>query len=567
MLLEVELRDFAIVRQAKLALTGGLCVLSGETGAGKSIVVDAIALLLGARASAEWVRTGASSCRLRATFDLSDVPGGDTLLESLGIEPDPDGICPVTREITADGRSRCTINGATATVTMLRTLGERILDLHGQHDHQSLLRVAEHRPLLDSVGGAPVATALARYREAYDGWRELLASIERLSLDESEKARRADALKYQLQELEAAALRAGEDGELAAERERLSHTERLLACASRAHGALAEADDSPSAIDRAAAALDAIREMAEVDAALQPLADELASALVVLTEAARTVSGYADSLDLDPRRLDAVEERLALLDKLRRKYGATVADMLDYAAQAQDDLDAIERADEELGALQRRRAEVEAQLARLADSLTKARRKAAEGLQTAVQRHLADLGMAKAVFRIAIEPRGGDGLGIAGRDGVLGGSGADAVEFLFSANDGEPPRPLAKIASGGEISRVMLALKSTLAESDAVPTMVFDEIDVGIGGVTIHAVGQKMKAIAARRQVICITHHAPLAALADGHIGIEKTADADGTALRITRLEGEAQVYELARMLGRQPPTEATLAMARELLA
>jgi len=567
MLIEVELRDFAIVRQAKLALSQGLCILSGETGAGKSIVVDAIALLLGARANADLVRSGAGSCRLRATFDLSDVADADTLLSDLGLEPDPDGICPITREIGADGRSRCTINGATATVTMLRSLGERLLDLHGQHEHQSLLRVSEHRPLLDNVGGSAVADALAKYRAAYAGWRELLAAIDRLSLDESEKARRADALKFQIQELEAASLRLGEDDELTAERERLSHAERLLANAARAHGSLADADDSPSAIDRVAGALDAIREMAEVDAALRPLADELDSALVVLTEAARTVSGYAESIDLDPRRLDTVEERLALFDKLRRKYGATVADMLAYWETAQTELESIERSDEELAGLQRQRVDVEAGLAELAAALTKARRKAADGLQSAVQRHLADLGMAKAVFQIAIEPRAGEGLGLEGRPGVLGASGGDAVEFLFSANPGEPPRPLAKIASGGEISRVMLALKSTLAESDAVPTMIFDEIDVGIGGVTIHAVGQKMKAIAARRQVICITHHAPIAALADCHVAIAKSADSDGTALSINRLEGESQVYELARMLGRQPPTEATLAMARELLA
>ncbi len=330
---------------------------------------------------------------------------------------------------------------------------------------------------------------------------------------------------------------------------------------------MAEGDDSPSAVDRVASALDAVREMAEVDATLRPLAEELESALVVLSEAARTVAGYADSIDLDPRRLDAVEERLALLERLRRKYGATVVEMLAYGEQAQADLDAIERSDESLAALHRRRVEVEDSLADLAEALTAARRAAADGLQSAVQRHLADLGMAAAIFQIAIEPRAGDGLGVPGRPGILGESGGDAVEFRFSANPGEAPRPLAKIASGGEISRVMLALKSTLAESDAVPTMIFDEIDVGIGGVTIHAVGQKMAAIAARRQVICITHHAPIAALADCHVGVEKTSDADGTELRIGRLTGESQVHELARMLGRQPPTDATLAMERELLA
>ena len=557
MLLEVELRDFAIVRQAKVGLTGGLCVLSGETGAGKSIVIDAIALLLGARSSAEWVRSGADSCRLRATFDLSDVPGADALLQSLGLEPDPDGICPITRDIGADGRSRCTINGATATVTMLRALGERLLDLHGQHEHQSLLRVPEHLRLLDSIGGAKVAEVLAGYQHTYHAWRELLAAIDRFSLDESEKARRADTLRFQIEEIEAAGLTAGEEDELAVERERLGHAEKLLASAAKAHEALAEADENPTAVDRVAAALDYVREMAEVDATLQPLADELDSALAVLSEAARTVQGYADAIDLDPRRLDNVEERLALIDRLRRKYGETTADILAFGAQAQADLDAIQRSDEELARLQRRQTELATELAARATALTKSRKAAGQGLQQAVQRHLADLGMAAATFEVAIEPS----------DNRYGPTGADAVEFLISANPGEPPKPLAKIASGGEISRVMLALKTTLAESDAVPTMIFDEIDVGIGGVTIHAVGQKMAAIAARRQVICITHHAPIAALADCHIAIAKSAAAEGTELSITRLEGEGKVYELARMLGRQPPTEATLAMARELLA
>lgn len=570
MLLEVEIHDFAIVEHARLTLDAGFCVLSGETGAGKSIVIDAIGALLGQRVGPDIVRLGAPAARLRAVFDLSDAPAAEARLTELGFTPEPDGLCVITREITPAGRGRCTVNGSAATVTMLRALGETLLDIHGQHDHQSLLRVAEHRPLLDAIGGPDLAAALANYRGAYGRWREALDEIRQLRVDEGEKARRADMLRFQVDEIGSARLQPGEVEELESERGRLAHAEKLVELAGEAYAALAEADDAPAAADRIGAALDAVRDMAEWDAELTSLADELDAAQAAVVEAARTLARYAEQVEADPQRLDGIETRLALIERLAKKYGPTPEAILEFGQRAAAELEAIEESDERLARLEQAMAGLEDELVSHACRLSQARAEAAAGLTGGVETHLRDLGMNGVTFQIALARRPAseaDGVGVDGEPVAVSGDGIDAVEFLFSANPGEPPRPLAKIASGGEISRVMLALKSQLAEADPLPTLIFDEIDVGIGGVTIHAVGRKLAAIAARRQVVCITHHAPIAAMADVHVAVEKAAAGAATEVEVRRLEGEARVRELARMLGRQPPTEATLAMARELLA
>ncbi|NUP99142.1 MAG: AAA family ATPase, partial [Armatimonadetes bacterium] len=354
MLLEVDIRDFAIVRAARVELGGGLCVLSGETGAGKSIIIDAIGALLGARAGAEQIRAGANSARLRAVFDLSEVPVATRCLADLGAEVDPEGLCVITREITTSGRGRCTINGSTATLGMLRQLGEVLIDIHGQHEHQSLLRVSQHQAILDATGGAAVATALADYRAAHAAWRETTEAIARLRLDEGEKARRADTLRFQVDEITKAELRLGEEEELNAERSRLAHAEKLLASAARAYAALAESDDVSAAADRVAEALHALHEMCHFDPQLGPLATDLEAALATVTEAARTLSGYVDELEADPQRLDHLEQRLDLIDRLKRRYGGSVAEIIAFGERAAGELEQIEGADEELARLEQR---------------------------------------------------------------------------------------------------------------------------------------------------------------------------------------------------------------------
>ncbi len=568
MLAEVEIRDFAIVRQARVELGAGLCVLSGETGAGKSLVIDAIAALLGERVGPDLIRAGADSARLTAVFDLADSPAAAALLAEMGLSPGADGLCLIARELQRGGRTRCAINGSTATVAMLRRLGETLIDLHGQHEHQSLLRVSEHLKLLDAAGGPGLAAVLARYQTAYHDWREVTETMAGLRLDDAEKARRVDSLRFQVDEIEVAGLRPGEVEELRGERSRLAHAERLAEAAARACRALAEAEDLPPAADRVADALAAVRDMAQYDGDLAPLADELETALAVIGEAARALAGYAEGLEADPRRLDAVEARLDRIERLCRKYGETVAEVLDFGERAAAELAGIERGGEHLAELERRRVALEATLAEAAAALRRERTRTAADLVTGVTGHLAELGMAgvRLVAELTPRPPDADAVAVDGQPCALGPDGADALELLFSANPGEPPRPLAKIASGGEVSRLMLALKSQLAASDRVPTMIFDEIDVGVGGITIHHVAAKMAALAAARQVICVTHHAPIAARADHHLAVDKSPDEAGPDVDIRRLAGEAQVHELARMLGRQPPTEATLALARELL-
>ncbi len=567
MLVEVEIRDFAIIQQARVELGPGFCVLSGETGAGKSIIVDALGALLGERVGGDLVRSGRDAARLQAAFDLRDAPAARARLEALGVAPDADGLCLISREIRADGRGRCRINGGTATVTMLRELGESLIDLHGQHEHQSLLRPAEHLALLDAAGGTELAAQQTAYRAAYEAWQATLRDIAALRLDEGEKARRADMLRFQVAEIEAAGPRPGEVEELDSERRRLAHAERLVEAAAEAHGALAEGDEGPAAADRVAAALAALRDMARFDDDLGPLADELGGALATIEEAARTLQHYAESIDADPRRLAQVEERLEQLDRLCRKYGGSVEAVLAFGARAVVELAEIETADERLAALEAQLGEAEAEAARLAEALSSARAAAGEALAAGVAAHLAELGMTSVGFVAAMTRRpDAAGLRVGGERVAAGPTGVDSVELLLSSNPGEPPRPLSRIASGGELSRVMLAIKSQLAEGHGVPTMVFDEIDAGIGGVTIGHVGRKMAALARRRQVICITHHAPLAALADWHLVVDKSGD-EPVRVDVARVDGEVRVHELARMLGRMPPTEATLAMARELLA
>lgn len=566
MLLEVEIRNLAIVDSARVEFGPGLCVLSGETGAGKSIVIDAIAALLGERTGIDVVRAGAESATLRAVFDVADAPTARSLLEEFGYGGED--LCIITRELRAGGRGRCAINGGTATVAMLRRLGEALIDIHGQHEHQSLLRVGEHLRILDGTGGEPLREARRAYQMAYEAWRATREAIERLRLDEGEKARRADMLRFQVDEIGNARLAPGEDEALRAERDRLVHAERLVERASRAYAALAEGDEAPSAAERVGQALAALQEMAAHDAELRPLAEELEGACHTIAEAARTLAGYADRLDADPRRLDAIEGRLETIERLTRKYGGSIEAVIEFGQRAAEELDAIATADERLAELTERLAGESAALARAAETLSGLRAQAAEALGVAVARHLRDLGMSAAQVRVELRPhQADDGIEVAGRRLAPGPDGTETAELMFTANPGEPLRPLAKIASGGELSRVMLALKSQTAQSDAPPTMVFDEIDVGIGGVTVHSVGRKMATIAADRQVICVTHHAPIAAMADRHIVIEKEPGEDATVVTVRHVEGEERVYELARMLGRKPPTEATLAMARELLA
>jgi DNA repair protein RecN (Recombination protein N) len=556
MLSELEIHDFAIVRDARTAFGPGLCALSGETGAGKSLVIDAIAALVGGRVGADAVRSGAEVARLRAVFDLRAAPAAANVVEALGIAPDPDGVCILTREVRRDGRNRCTINGGSATVAMLRQVGEALIDLHGQHEHQSLLRVAEHVRLLDAVAGESVAAAARAWRAGWQRWRETVEAAEALAMDEGERVRRADMLRFQVGEIADARLTAGEEEDLRHELARLEHAEALVQQAALAHEALAGADEGAAATDRLALALDAVTDMAQVDADLAPLADELANALSAAREAARVLARYPDRVEANPHRLDAVQQRLELLRRLQRKYGASVADVLAFGAAAAAELAALETAEERLAGVVAARAQAEAELAVVGATLTRARTVAAQTLAAGVESHLRDLNLDGVRFVVSLEPRP-----------APGPDGCDQVEFLFSANPGEPPRALGRIASGGEISRVMLALKSQLAARDDVPTMIFDEIDVGIGGVTIRSVARKMAAIAAHRQVIVVTHHAPIAALADTHLAVEKEPGDDATRLSVAALDGDGRVHELARMLGRRPPTEATLAMARELLA
>lgn len=596
MLATLAIRDFALIDRLELDFASGLNGLTGETGAGKSIVIDAITVLVGGRAAAEMIRTGAEASLIEGLFQFS--PGGVpaplvAALEALGVdEAAAMGELVLSRELFRSSRNRCRVNGRLVPVQALAALGECLVDLHGQHEHQSLLKVEKHRDLLDAFGGRDLAEECSQTRTLYGEYREILGKLRELSGSQEEKARRLDMLRYQLEEIGAARLFAGEEEELARERRLLQNAERLLEQAGQARlflrGSTEDVPDDDGRM-RAAAPFPASRpshvkagsgavallgeaaslveELSRIDESMAQTAELLRNAEIQAQEAARAVAEALSRLQFDPGRLEEVEDRIDLIKRLERKYGPTVEAVLAYAARAERELSELESGELSLGRLTTRLSEVERRLADAGGYLSAKRKARAQALEEEVQRHLADLNMQAAVFRINVKAVPDEnGVEVEGRRVRIGAAGVDQVEFLLSANPGEPPRPLTKVASGGELSRVMLALKTALSEIDEVPTLIFDEIDAGIGGRTAQAVAEKLYQVASRRQVILVTHLPQIACLADRHFVIEKSAEENHTRTRVQVVAGEERVAELARMLGGVEVTPTTLRHAREMV-
>jgi len=551
MLVELRIRDYAVVEDLTLELGPGLNVLTGETGAGKSIIVGALALLLGERASAGVVRTGAERATVEAVFDVSGLPDVRRLLEEQGFRPE-DGLLILRREVASAGRNRAWVNGSPATAGAVGELGSALVDLHGQHEHQTLLRPRDQRTILDAFAGATDTAARVS---------SLHADVEaqRLALDEREERlreieTRADFLRFQLDEIDGARVEAGEDAALEAEARRHAHAGDLVLGAETVHQALYAADDSVA--DRLARVRRTLERLAEFDADFTGDVARLDDALLGVEEIGRKAGDYASAVEHDPVRLEYVRERLDKLFRLKRKYGPELADVLANAQKVRAELAILDEADHDLELLEQQIARTRRELESSAGELTRLRRAAAERLQFAVGRILPDLGLVGATFGVSLQPHAG-----------IASAGAEGVEFLVSPNRGFEPMPLSRIASGGEISRVMLALKSVLADVDHVPVLVFDEIDAGIGGVVASAVAETLTDVATRHQVFVVTHLAQVASRARGHVLVEKGA-ADGvTSATVRILAGEARVEEIARMLGGDPDSAKSREHARELLA
>ncbi len=541
MLEELRVSNFALIEDLSLPLRAGLNVLSGETGAGKSIIIGAIGLLLGERALTEQIRHGEESAFVEGIFAPPGpaAAGIDALLDGAGIEGS--GTLIVAREMSRGGRSVGRVNGRTVPVFFLRELGELLVDLYGQHEHQSLLRPRYQLELLDYYGGEKTAAAVQLVERLYRKRQELTKRLEGLGRDSAERERRMEILSFQIEKIREARLEPAEEERLLQEEQILAHAERLGELLAESYARLYRGDerrDAPAVIDLLALLQGSLEEAAGIDPELTPLVGLLESAAAQVEEVSHTLRDYQASFAYDPARLGAVQQRLEQLRSLKRKYGETVAGVLAFGKQAQEELDRLKQSESLAVELEKEIAGIGEQLAESSRRLTGLRREAAAALEPLLEKRFGELALPRARFRAALTgeeectPRG-----------------RDRVEFLFSANPGEAVRPLAKIISGGEMSRVMLALKTIFAGQERIPTLIFDEIDAGIGGAPIQAVAEKLALLAAHHQIICVTHSPQIAAMADHHIRLFKELAGERTQTRAEQLGDGERRLEIARML------------------
>jgi DNA repair protein RecN (Recombination protein N) len=569
---EIRIRSLGVIDDAVVELSPGFTAVTGETGAGKTMVVTSLGLLLGGRADAGLVRIGAKSAVVEGRVLVGDGSPLAARVDEAGGELD-EGALLISRTVSAEGRSRAHMGGRAVPVGLLGELGEELVAVHGQTDQQGLLRPARQRQALDRYAGDAVAKPLAAYGAAYRRLREVSAELDELTTRARERAQEADLLRFGLDEIAAAEPRPGEDEDLAAEAERLGHAEALASAATTAHTALLGDPENPEGVDAnalvagARRALDAVRSH---DPALASLADRLGEVGYLLSDVAGELAGYADDLDADPRRLAAVEERRAVLAQLTRKYGDSVTAVLAWAERGAARLADLEGDDDRIGELAAERDGLRAELGELARALTEARTAAAERFARAVTAELGELAMPHARVSVAVrqsEAADGEGLEVAGRTLAFGATGVDEVELLLAPHPGSPARPIAKGASGGELSRVMLAVEVVFAGSDPVPTYLFDEVDAGVGGKAAVEVGRRLARLAKTAQVIVVTHLPQVAAFADRHLVVVKTDDGSVTRSGVQAMVGEDRVRELSRMLAGLEDSELGRAHAEELLA
>lgn len=554
MLEHLHIRNVALIKESEISFGDGLNILTGETGAGKSMIIDSLQFALGGRAGKDFLRHGEKQAAVEALFSVQSQALTEKLAEN-GIAPEEDGTLLITRTLSEAGKSVCRINGSTVTVGMLKEIAEDMIDIYGQHEHQSLLNPVKHIRLLDRFCGAGFGEAMEEYKNSRQRLKELEKQLTILIGDESQREQRMDMLLFQKEEIEAAELREGEEDALLEQKKRLSSMERLMRLTGESITLLYDGDDrAPSACDQLGDALAKLQEAAEYDAALSPLADALADGYAAVEDCARELKREAEKQEADPEELERIEERLQLFYKLKRKYGGSIEAVLEFYEKAVQELEFLSNSSEKAAELSAKKAEEEKRLSALAETLTARRRATAEQVEEQIETALHDMEMKHARFHIQIEEKAD-----------WGADGKDKVEFLISANAGEPLKPLAKIASGGEMSRVMLALKTVLVDADEIGTFIFDEIDTGVSGRTARRVGEKMRFLGGKQQLLCITHLPQIAAMADNHFLIEKESDAGETVTRVTALDEEGAVREVARLMN--DVTETTLAAARELLA
>lgn len=549
MLACLQIENVAVIEKAEARFGPGLNVLTGETGAGKSILIDSINAILGNRASRDLVRTGAAKACIRASFEA--VPAAvRAQLEKAGYEAADELL--LYREISAEGKSSCRINGMPATAAVVREICGGLINIHGQHDSQSLTNPARHLALLDAY-----AQNRAEHKTYYEAYRELVLvkrQADALSMDEAEKQRRIETLRFTLEEIESASLSAGEEEQLISRRQVAAHAATILEQLAAAHAAIGGGDDFSGAADLLGDAVGALGQAAGLDPELVPASERLSELYYAARELSGELADRLEGYEFDPGELDAIEERLDLIYRLKQKYGGSVEEILKTGQEAREELERIESSAETLAALNAQKRRLFEKAKALAEALTQTRLAAFEALNRQITQALAFLNMPGIRFTLQHSR------------GPLASAGQDTVEFYISANPGEAPKPLARIASGGELSRIMLAIKSALAEKDAIPTIIYDEIDTGVSGLAAGRIGETLRKTAQGHQVLCITHTAQIAALADSHLLIQKNVEGQRTYTEIHPLDTDGRIEALARIISGDHVTELSLANAREML-
>jgi DNA repair protein RecN (Recombination protein N) len=543
MLRELWIKNFAIIDDLRVRFDAGLNVLTGETGAGKTIIIDALSLALGSRAQSDLVRAGEKEAVVQAYFEIER----DSKLPDIGIDISHDLI--LRRSISLTGKSRAYINDTMVNIQSLSEIGKFLVDIHGQHEHQSLLSVDTHRLLLDAYGR--LRDYIEKVESLYHEVQALKKEADELTQKIKERSHRLDLLRFQIHEIDAASLRHGEKEGLSEEKKILSNLSRLNELTEAAYSILYGSEGS--CMEKFSSVVSKAREMASIDQSISNTLNVLESALPLIEETVISLRGCKDKYNIDPEKLTEIEERLELIKRLERKYGEGIATIFRYRVEAEKELTGLELSDERLDSIEAELKVKEEMLINAARSLSEKRKKIARKIEELVENELRELAFGKAEFKIDI------------RQEALTSHGLDRVEFMFSANPGEPPKPLVKIASGGELSRVMLALKGILADVDNIPILIFDEVDAGIGGKTAESVGMKLKTISNKHQVLCTTHLPQIASLGDFHIKIEKRQKDGRVCVDVTELSGKERQNEIARMLSGRI-TEMSLKHARELL-
>lgn len=553
MLKTLTIRNVALIERLSVSFDAGFSALTGETGAGKSIIIEALNFVLGERGSRELIRTGAQKAAVEATFLLS--PGGPVfdVLDALELEAE-DGELVLSRELSLAGKNVCRVNGTLVSAAALKQVGDLLVDIHGQHEHQSLLDARRHLPLLDRFAAGETAPLLEQLGERFAAVRAAGSALHEAEMDERERAHRLDLLAYQIRELDAAQLQEGEEEALAEQRRVLQNAQSIM---DALETGVASLSGEGGALEPLSAARRAMAGAAQYRADYADVAEKLNDGYYALEDLSYTLRDLRDAFHYDPEELNRIEERLELLSRLKRKYGADTAEMLRYRQKIGEEYELLDTFEQRRGALVQAYDEALAAYTALAQQLSAARRRAAEALRERLLPELSDLGMPHASFSVRFDRLPGD---------APSAGGVDEAEFLLSANSGEPLKPLARVASGGEISRIMLAFKRVLADSDGIATLVFDEIDSGVSGQIGNAVAQKMRQIACTRQVLCITHLPQIAACAQAQYHVFKQEMDGKTVSSIVRLDDEGRCRELARIMGSRADDPVALRHARQLL-